>query len=86
MINNFRPVSLLLICAEVFENNIHNSLFEFLDTHKLLNNNQSGFRLGDSCMHQLLSITHKNYKAFDENPSLKVRGVFLDLSKAFDTV
>ena len=30
--------------------------------------------------------THEVYKAFDANPSLKVRGIFLDLSKAFDKV
>ena len=41
---------------------------------------------GDSCVHRLLSITHDIYKAFDANPSLDVRGVFLDLSKAFDRV
>ena len=52
----------------------------------LLNGNQSGFLPGDSCMHQLLSISHEFYKAFDANPSLKVRRVFLELSKAFDII
>ena len=33
-----------------------------------------------------MSITYDIYKAFDANPSFKVRGVFLDLSKAFDNV
>ena len=51
-----------------------------------MNSKQSGFRPGDSCVHQLLSITHGIYKAFDANPSLDVRGVFLGLSKAFDRV
>ena len=41
---------------------------------------------GDSCVQQLISITHKIYNAFDCNPSLEVRGVFLDISKAFDKV
>ena len=31
-------------------------------------------------------MTHEIYKAFDANPSLDVKGVFLDLSKAFDRV
>ena len=35
---------------------------------------------------KLLSITHEIYNAFDCNPSLEVRGVFLDISKAFDKV
>ena len=38
------------------------------------------------CVLQLISITHDIYKAFDADPSLEVRGVFLDLSKAFDKV
>ena len=47
---------------------------------------QSGFRPGDSCVHQLLSITYDIYKSFDANPSLEVRCIFLDMSKAFDRV
>ena len=54
--------------------------------HNLFNNNQSGFRLNDSCIHQPIDITHNIFRAFDANPSLEVRGVFLDLSKAFDRV
>ena len=54
--------------------------------NKLLNCSQSGFRPGDSCVHQLLSITHEFYKSFDTNPSLEVRSMFLDISKAFDGV
>ena len=53
---------------------------------KLLNPCQSGFKKNDSCINQLVSITHEIYSAFDRNPSLVVRGVFLDLSKAFDKV
>ena len=35
-------------------------------------------------MYQLLSVTHEIYKPFDANPSLEVRGTFLDISRAFD--
>jgi len=45
-----------------------------------------GFRKGDSCVSQLLSITHNIFKGFDANPSIDTRGVFLDISKAFDRV
>ena len=86
LITNYRPVSLLPICGKVFEKIIFNSLFVYLNNNNLLNSNQSGFRPGDSCVNQLISITHDIYKAFDANPSLEVRGVFLDLSKAFDKV
>ena len=50
----------------------------------MLSVHQSGFRPGDSCVHQLISIVHKVCNAFDANPSLEVRDVFLDISKAFD--
>ena len=53
---------------------------------KLLNPNQSGFRPTNSCINQLLVITHEIFEAFDCNPSLEVRSVFLDISKAFDKV
>ena len=48
--------------------------------------NQSGFRPSDSCVNQLIAITHEIFKAFDCNPSPEVRSVFLDISKAFDKV
>ena len=86
LIKNYRPVSLLPVCSKIFEKVKINSLFKYLHDNNLLNSNQSGFRPGDSCVHQLLSITHEIYKAFDANPSLDVRGVFLDLSRAFDRV
>ena len=86
LIKNYRPVSLLPVCSKIFEKVIFNSLFKYLEDNNLLNSNQSGFRPGVSCVHQLLSVTHEIYKTFDANPSLEVRGVFLDLSKAFDKV
>ena len=83
---NYRPVSLLPICGKIFERLIYNSVFNFIDERKLLSPNQSGFKPQDSCVRQLLSITNSIYSSFDCNPSLEVRGVFLDISKAFDKV
>ena len=85
-IKNYRPVSSLTVCGKIFEKIIFNSLFKYLEDNNLLNGNQSDFRPGDSWAHHLLSITHEIYKAFDANPSLEVRGVFLDLLTAFDKV
>ena len=55
----------------------------FLDNN-LLAPNQSGFKPGDPCINQLLSIAHEIYKSFDDG--FEVRSVFLDISKAFDKV
>ena len=54
--------------------------------NKLLNSCQAVFRPNDSCINQLISITHNIYRAFEADPSLEVRRLFLDLSKAFDKV
>ena len=55
----------------------------FIKNH-LISTCQSGFKLGDSSIDQLLTITHGIYVSLDEG--YKVGGVFLEMSKAFDKV
>ena len=83
---NYRPISLLPIFSKILEKLIYESLYSHLERENLLNPNQSGFRPGDSTINQLLSITHSVFEAFDCNPTLEVRSVYLDISKAFDRV
>ena len=83
-LKNYRPVSLLPICGKTFERLLFNEMFRFFLDNKLISTNQSGFKPGDSCMNQLLSITHEIYKSFDDG--LEVRSVSLDISKAVDKV
>ena len=77
---------MLPICGKAFERIIFNSMFKYFIENNVLSPNQLGFIPGDLCVQQLISITHEIYNAFDCNPSLEVRGVFLDISKAFDKV
>ena len=74
------------IFGKIFEKIIFNNIYNFFFEQKLLNPNQFGFFLSDSCTNQLLAITHEIFETFDCNPSLEVRSVFLDISKAFDKV
>ena len=69
---------------EIIERVIYNALFNYFKDNKLFTPSQSGFLPGDSCIAQLLSIIHEIQTAFDNNPAVDVRGVFLDISKAFD--
>ena len=85
-VKNYRPISLLPICGKLFEKVIYNTLYKYYESNDILNVNQSGFRQGDSCINQLINITHDVFQSFDSNPPLEVRGVFLDISKAFDRV
>ena len=82
LVKNYRPISLLPICGKIFERILYNSLFDFLNQNDLISPAQSGFKPGDSCINQLLSITHEIYHSMDEE--YKIRGVFLDISKVFD--
>ena len=83
---NYRSISLLPIVSKIFERIIFDTIFNYINQNSFFNPNQSGFRPGDSCIHQLISITHDIHKSFDVNPSQEVRGLFLDISKAFDRV
>ena len=85
-ITKYRSISLLPIFSKIFKKVIYNAFFSNLESNHLLSRNQSGFRPGDSCVSQLLSRTYNIYYPFDCNPSLEARGVFLDISKAFDKV
>ena len=86
LLKNYRPISLLPIFGKIFEKIIFNKICHVLLKERLLNPNQSGFRQFDSCINQLLAITHEIFEAFNCNPSLDIRSVFLDTPKAFDKV
>ena len=59
-------------------------MLKYFLNNNLISPKQSGFRPGDSCINQLLSITHDIFTSFDNG--LEVRGAFLDISGAFDKV
>ena len=75
---------LLPVASKIFEKAMYHNLLNYIEGENLLNINQSGFCANDSCINQLISVTHEIYCAFNCNPSIEVRGIFLDLSKAFD--
>ena len=85
-VSNYRPISLLPIFDKIFERILFKNLYNFLVQNNLITKNQSGFRPGDSCVNQLLSLTDEIHQAFHHKNCLEVRAVFLDMSKAFDKV
>ena len=84
ILENYRPISLLPIDEKIFERTLYDNMFEFFAKNDSLSHKQSGFKRCNSCINQLLWITHGIYKSFGD--SLDVRGVFLDISKSFDKV
>ena len=59
-------------------------MFGFFIENDLISQHQSSFKPGDSCINQLLSISHEIYQSFDEG--FDASSVFLDISKAFHKV
>ena len=58
LVNNYRPISLLPVFGKIFEKIIFNKIYNYLSKENLLNSNQSGFQPSDSCINQLIAITH----------------------------
>ena len=63
---------------------IFNKLYPLLESHKVLNDAQFGFRQKRSTTSLLLSAVHD--WAFNLNERLSTHCVFLDFAKAFDSV
>ena len=84
ILKNYWSVSLLSIYEKFFERVIYNNRFEYFIENDLTSQNQSGFKPGNSCINQLISITHEIYLSFDK--MFELRGVFLYIFKTFDKV
>ena len=84
LLENYRPVSTLAIFGKIFEKVMFARLHSFLTSQNLLYENQYGFRKYHSTSHAI------NYSVNHVESCLKqkkhVLGIFIDLSKAFDTI
>ena len=83
-ISNYRPISLLSIFSKLFEKLVHKRLYSYFDENNIITENQYGFRALHSTSHALINATENLYKSLDND--LHTLGIFIDFSKAFDTV
>ena len=83
-VENYRPVSILPIFGKIFEKIIYKRLYTFFTAKGILHDEQFGFRKGHSTSHAL----HKSVDSITKSISSgqHVLGIFIDLSKAFDTL
>ena len=81
---NYRPVSILPIFDKIFEKIIHKRIMSYIDTFKILNENQFGFQGKKSTSHAILKLANDIGTAIKGNNYCCT--IFLDLAKAFDTV
>ena len=84
LIENYRPVSTLPIFGKIFEKVIYSRLYRFLNSKGTITDSQFGFRKGHSTAHALHYST--NIIGNSLTSKKHVLGIFIDLSKAFDTL
>ena len=82
--DNYRPISLLPCISKIFEKVIYKRIINFCISKKVISEKQFGFRKKHSTQHALIHLTDFLLEKLDNSEKSIV--VFLDLSKAFETV
>lgn len=83
-VTNYRPISVLSALSKILERILSDCLTKYLTKYNIISKNQYGFRSGMSTEDAVINFSKSVVHKLDN--SFKCYGIFLDLSKAFDTV
>ena len=83
-VNSYRPISLISVLCKLMERLVTSRITWYLEEKKLLNKEQTGFRRGKSTTDHLIRLHDSANKALNNREC--TQAVFLDLTKAFDTL
>ena len=84
LIENYRPISLLITLSKLLEKCIYQRVYKFLNINNIFFKKQYGFRAKHSCEHAIQDLCGNIISKKEEG--LQTAAIFLDLSKAFDTL
>lgn len=83
-VDNYRPISVLQTLSKVLEKCVHGQLLKYLEENNLLSNYQFGYRQKRST--ELAATMFMDNIRREIDKSKLVGAVFIDISKAFDTI
>ena len=83
-LNNYRPISILSTLNKIYEKILYARLVSYIEKFNIFYKFQFGFRTNHSTEHALIEIVDQIRLSIDKNEL--TCGIFIDLSKAFDTV
>ena len=83
-LSNYRPISVLPAFSKILERIMYNRIYKYISKNNILYNKQFGFQNNTSIEHALLQMIDDMSNAFERGEL--TLGIFIDLSKAFDTV
>ena len=84
LFTNYRPISVLPSFSKIFEKLVYLRLESYLKSRLILSDSQFGFRRNHSSYMAVLDLHNNVTRAIEKNEY--VIGIFVDLSKAFDTI
>ena len=82
--SNYRPIAILPVFSKILEKIIYHRLYDFLQNKNILTDNQFGFRKKYSTSLAIFNLTESVLKEMEKGNFCI--GLFMDLSKAFDTI
>lgn len=83
-VDNYRPIALVPIFSKIFEHCVLSQLSSYFFQGNIIHSSQHGFRSGASTISAITELVNSIHDSFEQKNITSA--IFLDLSRAFDTI